>query len=237
MWMDQHLVCTPYLSPNYYYSPNGGTTWLPTALPSGDAWGVWGMKGTSTFFIAPENSSNRGKPSNVYRSDDYGSDLERRQLSVRFKTTGDIKGTGCGIFLQNCGEADVQNAQSGIYRSTDEGITWVNIGGPKPAGPDNELDTRFALTDGGATIFAFDENGDLWKTTDGGTGFTGGGAGTLALDTAPIDLGIITNCQALDTTIVITYANNATCSLDTVNSWNMSLGGMGFNVTGAGKAS
>ncbi len=193
---DLHLVCTPYLSPNYYYSPDGGTTWIPTPLDSGDAWAVWGMKGTSTFYVAPENSALRGKPSSVFRSDDFG--VTWKSIStLPFKTTGDIKGTGCAIFVQNCGEAQ-GNAQAGIYRSTDEGVTWINIGGP---GPNNELDTRFAFTDGGATIFAFDDNGGLWKTTDGGTGFTGTGAGTLALDTTPIDLGIITNCQALDTTI------------------------------------
>ncbi len=90
--------------------------------------------------------------------------------------------------------------------------------------------TRFAFIGGGGTIFAFDDNGILWKTTDEGDGFAGGGAPSLAIAPAAIDLGTTTNCQSIDTTITITYTNNS-CAVDTLNSWSMSPWGSGFTIS------
>ncbi len=121
-----HIVCTPYLSPDYYVSADGGSTWSPSALHSGDSWGILGVKGSSDFYIAPENSSSRN-PSNVYQSTDYG--VTWSVISaLPFKTTGEIKGTGCAMFLQSSGQ--VQGQPQGLYRSMDNGVTWKNIGGP-----------------------------------------------------------------------------------------------------------
>jgi hypothetical protein len=216
-----HIVCTPYTSLDYYFSADGGSTWLPSALHSGDSWGIFGVKGTPDFYIAPENSSSRN-PSIVYLSTDYGVTWSAIS-SLPFKTTGEIKGTGCAMFLQSSG--NIQGQPPGLFRSMDNGITWKNI-----YGPNNFFDTRFAFTNGGGTIFAFDQNGILWKTSDQGDGFASSGPPSLAIVPDAVDLGSTNNCQSIDTAITITYTNNS-CAIDTLNSLSMSPG-TGFIISG-----
>ncbi len=150
-----HIACTPLSSSTYYYSSDGGISWLPSNPLVGDAWGIRGVKGSSTYFVAPENQLNLTLTSNVYRSDDYGATWAE-VCELPFKTTGDIKGSGCGMFIQNSNW--IPGSLRGVYRSTDDGLTWTNIGGPT-----NTFDTRFEVINTGTAIYAFDEFGGLWK--------------------------------------------------------------------------
>jgi hypothetical protein len=75
--------------------------------------------------------------------------------------TGHIAGVGKTIYVQS------QNRTTdGLFRSDDGGISWRAVGGPT-----NEFDTRFFVTGcRGEVVYAFDRNGGIYKTTDGGDG-------------------------------------------------------------------
>src|SRR5579864_1679128 len=67
-----------------------------------------------------------------------------------------------------------------MYRSTDQGVTWISVGGPS-----HERDTRFVVTGcKGGVVYAFDHNGKAWKTRTGGDG---------ALAEPPVELQIAGN--------------------------------------------
>jgi photosystem II stability/assembly factor-like uncharacterized protein len=56
----------------------------------------------------------------------------------------------------------IQSADE-VMRSTDNGMTWKNIGGPG-----NTLDTRFLCALNANLVFALDKQGNLWSTTNSG---------------------------------------------------------------------
>ncbi|HET6399943.1 MAG TPA: hypothetical protein VFH95_00945, partial [Candidatus Kapabacteria bacterium] len=83
-----------------------------------------------------------------------------------------VAGDGCAIYVQRTSnDSEVSSAPLGCLRSTDDGQTWVDVGGPV-----HDCDARtLAVTGHGAVVYAMADSTPgsgchLWKTTDGGDG-------------------------------------------------------------------
>ncbi|MDP4219740.1 MAG: hypothetical protein Q8916_10480 [Bacteroidota bacterium] len=143
-----------------WFTTNGGIDWQPGgSLP--ESWSVVGVKGTKTFLALSEDDGNmRGRT--VYWSQNGGRDWLPKFVFTGFISfTGHIAGVGNTLYVQTD-----NLAKNGLFRSDDLGSTWVNVGGPW-----NSRDTRFAVTGcRGETVYAFDNQGGVWKTNDGGDG-------------------------------------------------------------------
>jgi len=150
------------------YSADGGNSWSPTSNITVESWAVYAQKGTPNFVIAGEKvQTDPNGWQNVYGSSDYG--ITWQTIGVlQGRTTGHIAGVGPVMYTQSWTVWQYPNPPAfvGMNRSTDGGKTWVNVGGPS-----NFRDTRFSVTGClGGVVYAFDEVGNVWKTTDGGDG-------------------------------------------------------------------
>ena len=80
-----------------------------------------------------------------------------------------VAGDGCAVYVQRT--AENSDASLGCLRSTDNGQTWVSVGGPV-----HECDARtLSVVGHGAVVYAIADSipgsgCHLWKTTDGGDG-------------------------------------------------------------------
>ena len=152
--------------------PRGGACWMTSDggvnwqqgdnLP--ESWSVYAVRGTKTFLaLSEDNAMFPGQT--VYWTQNGGQNWSTRytfQGGPSF--TGHIAGMGNTIYVQT---DTVTN--DGMYRSDDQGASWVNVGGPS-----NVRDTRFVVTGcRGEVVYAFDDQGWVWKTTDGGNGAFG----------------------------------------------------------------
>lgn len=146
-----------------WISNDGGITWHAGGdLP--ESWSVYAVKGTKTFLtMSEDNVTNPGQT--VYWSQNNGQNWTSRKVfqgSPSF--TGHIGGAGNTLYVQTD-----KNTNQGLFRSDDLGASWVNVGGPS-----NTRDSRFAVTGcRGEVVYAFDNQGGVWKTTDGGDGAFG----------------------------------------------------------------
>lgn len=163
---DLHGVASEYRSafgnnyPPASWTSDGGLTWSQSQGIAEEAWGVYAEKGTSNFYIAGEKTAgDRSNWENVYKSTDYGMTFNPVG-QIQERTTGHVGGSGHVIYV----ESDISS--NGMLRSTDGGVTWVNVGGPN-----NFRDTRFSVMGClGGIVYAFDIQGNVWKTNDGGNG-------------------------------------------------------------------
>ena len=164
---DLHGVATTYIG-TAVFTNDGGLSWKPTSAITTEAWSVYALKGTSTFVIAGErNVQDASQTESIFSSNDYGATWQT--IGTLFgRTTGHIAGVGSVIYTQSWTKWQFPNSSGfiGLNRSTDGGATWKNVGGPA-----NYRDTRFSVIGcNGSVVYAFDENGGVWKTTDGGDG-------------------------------------------------------------------
>ncbi|MEP7236178.1 MAG: sialidase family protein, partial [Ignavibacteriota bacterium] len=151
---------------------DGGKSWFPiTPAINDEAWSVYGVKGTSIFYAAPEHDPNtwQTNPSwPIQRSTDLGATWSQVSI-LPFLPTGHIVGFGEILYVQV--DTERSKAFLGIYRSTDRGVSWQSVGGPS-----NDRDTRFSVTGcSGGVLYAFDYDnygkvGNVWKTRNGGDG-------------------------------------------------------------------
>lgn len=157
---DLHGVASGFGYP-FVVTGDGGLTWTtPGVNFTNEAFGVYGIQNTGTFVAIPEAVST-SSVKNVLTSTDNGATWTSSPYPPT-DPTGDIKGFDNILFIQSR-----QNVTpGGLWRSTDLGSTWKNIGGPN-----NWEDTRFFVVDCGNVIFAADSAGGLWKSTDCGDGF------------------------------------------------------------------
>ncbi len=144
-----------------FFTTDGGRTWAEGGMMS-ESWGVYGARGTTTFLALPEGNQ-RDPQTSVVRSTNVGRTWQTViSFPNSFSFTGHIDGVGSTIYVQT----DADGTNSGLMRSVDLGTTWKNVGGPT-----NIRDTRFVVTGcKGEIVYAFDVNGGVWKTDDGGDG-------------------------------------------------------------------
>ena len=193
----------PTLDNCSYFTQDGGLTWQ-RSWDFIEAWSVYGLKNTRTFFLAPEGAS--GSNRDVMRSDDGG--FSWRSVYTfpdNVDMTGHIDGRGNVLYIQ----VQQQSGMAGLFRSDDLGASWKFVGGP-----DHEEDSRFCLAGcDGNIVFAFDLQGNIYKTSDGGDS-------TLTTNNLPIltispDTLFLTstNCQPVRATIRLSnYYTDTTCS-------------------------
>jgi photosystem II stability/assembly factor-like uncharacterized protein len=171
-----------------WITADGGITWnIGGDIP--EAWSIYALKGTRKFFALPEDQlSNDGNI--VYQTIDAGATWIQKFLFKTFpRFTGHIAGAGSTLYVQTD-----DNTNLGLFRSDDLGATWTNVGGPS-----NSRDTRFVVTGcRGEVVYAFDNNGGVYKTTDGGDG---------AFGFTP-RIGNIASVKAGDTTLIPIYIDS-----------------------------
>lgn len=166
---DMHGVATGFYATSWKRTVDGGRTWTAINPPQQtESWGVYGVKGTSYFLACPEKDqtivSNQTIGS-VMISSDYGSTWSIIYPNL-VGSTGTVVGANGAIYIQAYNNKSVNPTATGLYRSTDMGKTWVNVGGPS-----SQKDTRFVATGcNGGVVYAFDQQGNIWKTRDGGDG-------------------------------------------------------------------
>ena len=182
-----------------WFTQDGGINWTKGGrLP--ESWSVYAVKGTKTFLTVSEDFG-KTPGQTVYWSQDGGNNWQ-----IRFTFPGSPKFTGhIGGRRQTLYAQTDTVANEGLYRSDDLGQSWKNVGGPS-----NSRDTRFSVTGcNGEVVYAFDDQGGVWKTTDGGDG-TLFGSGNAALSFKQDSLYIETRyCQPINWIINL---NNPGCN-------------------------
>ncbi|MBS1903157.1 MAG: hypothetical protein JSS75_05580 [Bacteroidetes bacterium] len=150
---------------NGLWSSDGGLTWYTNNLYM-ECWSIYPKVGTPTFFAVGEDQMTASvEVLNVYRSDNYGRNF-RVVGVVPTRTTGHVAGVGDVLYVQAWTRNMFPSRYTGLMRSTDGGVTWLSVGGPS-----NYRDCRFWVGNcHGRTVIAFDENGGVWRTDDGGDG-------------------------------------------------------------------
>jgi photosystem II stability/assembly factor-like uncharacterized protein len=90
---DLHGVISDFRGQNWLVTNDGGHTWSNSNITT-ESWSVYGVKGTSNFYAAPEGPSD-GTPysTQIMRSTDFGLNWQATH-QFNFRTTGTILGAG-----------------------------------------------------------------------------------------------------------------------------------------------
>ncbi len=187
---------------------DGGRTWQPLPFSSIGYWESWNIychKETGTYIFyqdAVTAGSTTGMISSDFGQTWRGFHLNNIDCADSNQTTGGITGAGDAIY--------VQTPECGIYRSTDDGNTWVSVGGPS-----NSDDTKLfapSVCKGSVVIASgiFDTSTyqtGIWMTTDGGDG-------TIPLpdDTLTIQPGIFDTISSCDSSLTPIVFGNCGCT-------------------------
>ncbi len=168
---DRNGIVTPgpgQNNPDCLLTNDGGQTWSRGGQLD-ESWGIYAAKGHGMYITLAEGNYDFDQTS-VKISTNGGISWSTRHVfpdnSVIREFTGHIHGKGTSVY--------VQSTNQGLFRSDNLGTTWKNVGGPN-----HSRDTRFFVTGcQGEVVFAFDNFGGIWRTTDGGDGtLSGGGSG------------------------------------------------------------
>lgn len=208
---DNNGIVTPGPDPSLpdcLITSDGGVTWRRGGRLD-ESWGIYAVKGQGLFLTLAEGDASNDQT--IVRSTSNGgiSWQTRHAFPNSFFDpgfTGHIAGKGNTVY--------VQTTTDGLRRSDDLGFTWKDVGGP-----DNQRDTRFVVTGcQGEVVFAFDESGGIWRTTDGGDGtLTAGtsGNGPLSVSTDSIIISTL-YCQPEFGYVTLSVPNCALFAVDSV---------------------
>ncbi len=209
-----------YASGGLWYTDNNGTSFNPLfdsemVMTIGDIAVDWNHD--IIWIGTGENNSSRSSYSGlgIFRSADGGKTWENRGLPEshhigRILLHPDDSNTLCVAVL---GSLYSPNAERGIYKTTDGGITWRktlfvndNAGAIEIVRSPDNPNTLFAATwertrrawnftesGAGSGIYRSDDGGEIWQLlTDGSTGFPQGeGVGRIGLDVANTPEGFV----------------------------------------------
>jgi hypothetical protein len=175
------------------YTTDGGLTWQYSNL-LGDDFQPLSIPGTLTLFALCEWGN--GWEDILNRSDDGGATWRSiYRFSSLDSVSGDVEGDLCHLFVQT---------SSGVKMSTDEGITWVSIGGP-PISHDRSMQIS------GGYLYAM----DWWQFTSDGSSslWRYPLPETLTLSASPIS---VAACISKDT--ALSFFINGACRNSVLNS-------------------
>ncbi len=192
-----------------YITSDGGISWQRGA-DLRESWGIYADTLSQAFYsMAEDNANDPG--TTFYSSVDNGRSWQPRFLmsslgSLHF--TGHCAGVGTTVYVQTD-----NNTVKGLLRTDDGGNTWKMVGGPS-----NTRDTRFVVTGcRGEVVYAFDNNGGIWKTSDGGDGTRlGGQEGAPPLLISPQTISF--SEQYCSDSIGAFYLSNVSCFPFTIDS-------------------
>ena len=186
---------------------DGGLNWtVGDKLP--EAWSVYAVKGTQICLALPEDDQF-APGRTVYWSQNGGVNWDVRSNGVEaLSFTGHIAGVGNTVYVQS----DIFSRR-GVLRSDDLGLTWKDVGGPS-----NFRDSRFVVTGcKGQVVYAFDDIGDVWKTTDGGDGTLFGGSNGELFSAAEDSIYMETRyCQSVRSYIHLTNSSCDSLIIDSI---------------------
>ncbi|MEO6940633.1 MAG: hypothetical protein ABI444_10915, partial [Candidatus Kapaibacterium sp.] len=158
---------------------DAGTTWNAGSTAIRESWGVYFNESNNNFYICPEHENNPPLVSgSIYTTQDFGDTWQRvAGLPNNFGSTGDVKGFQSTFYVQSGVDAIPKTSNTGVWRTTDAGKTFIPVGGPS-----SFQDSRFSVppTCSGGTVIVGDST-DLWMTTDGGDG---------SLGSSPLDVAV-----------------------------------------------
>lgn len=120
---------------SYLRTTDGGITWLPTLMMQ-DGWQPVGIPGTNMFFVTDPVLTDQ----HMYGSRDGGFSWFSVPSYFATQPTGTVRGDLCQMYA---------TSQSGVFASTDDGVTWLSMAG-SPTSPPL---TRFYVT--ATSIYAF----------------------------------------------------------------------------------
>lgn len=161
-------------NPDCLITSDGGQTWQRGGRLT-ESWGIYAVKDQNIYLTLAEGAASSDQT--IVRITSNGGASWQTRFSFPNGWgdpgfTGHIAGKATTVY--------VQTLSDGLRRSDNLGLSWKNVGGP-----DNERDTRFVVTGcQGEVVFAFDNAGGIWRTTDGGDGTLSGGsagAGPLSM--------------------------------------------------------
>ncbi len=160
-----------------------GLTWKPTSGTIHDdsySFAIDSCDPNLIYYPSENWISRTDNTSQIYRSSDLGNTWTSPLIAaIPFL---------CGSVSLSPNAAYVQAMSDGIYRSTDRGLTWKNIGGPS-----NQWDTRLLVAINDNMIIAADADGNIWRTTNSGGELVSGSASMTLLSTANIENDTIGN--------------------------------------------
>ena len=186
----------------HLYTTDSGKTWRPIVTGT-ESWTPYGDPVSRNFFLASElDQLTFSTQTTIVRVPlttwseskikDYGDSA----------LTGGIAGSHiCQSIIYVQGREPSTIAPGGIIRTMDAGATWKFIGGPN-----NINDKRFAVTGRGAVVIAFDNAGNVWRTTDGGDGTLSPSVLPFITLTPPADTVRTTICDSVKIPILLNYS-------------------------------
>ncbi len=117
-----------------------------------------------------------GGASAILKSDDYGQTFQRIDVTSQFKVHGNGMGRGNGEKLQvdpaNGKILYIGTRANGLFKSTDEGLTWRRLDGLDVTTTNNKNGISFVLLDAGKLYVGVSRYGDnMYVSADGGQTF------------------------------------------------------------------
>jgi photosystem II stability/assembly factor-like uncharacterized protein len=210
---------------HFFWTSDLGNSWNSQLLRrSAERWRSFDIP-FDEFFIWPHTCSLLRQCASPLEADSldeqcfYRSSLNSWVRSLaHIESSMAITGTSCATYI-----CSARNADTILFRTTDRGVGWVPIlssqNAPAFVESDDDCYMQLSVVGHGAVIYACDQHGRIYKTTDGGDGNLDENnlAPVMVLNHAPFPSGgdTLDVCQS---TLTYVTAQNAGCSYATFDS-------------------